>query len=558
MAKPRLSGKLELRWTNKDLALLSREDGGYEWVPQHDRRVAEVRLLRDAGTVGDVCTERAKDNLLIRGDALHALTALSSLPEFATEVKGRVKLCYIDPPFNTGQAFEHYDDNIEYSVWLTMMRDRLRQVKELLAPDGSVWVHLDDRHAHHCRMLLDDLFGIECFVGEIVWEITDARKMDAEQFSLAHNRIIVYSKAAGWRPNRYPGVTDESAYPHTTRDGRRYSRRELRKWGKNSLRKDRENLWYPITAPDGTEVWPIRPDGKDGCWRWQKSKVKEDYDRLDWVMTERGIEPYVMTMMEDGKKPKPARTLWTTEWMPGNPAARVHLKELFPDEEPFATPKPEELLKEVVFLATDPGDLVLDVFGGSGTTAATAHKMGRRWITAERNSDTVDRFLAPRLRKVVEGEDPGGITESAEWAGGGGFRALDVAPSMYTDDSGVVVLSAWTAVEHTLGETVAAQLGFVFEDDMPFCGRQGRKRLVVVDRFADLSLAEELLNLLGPGERLSLYATSMDPDLPVTLRRKYRGSSAHLVPTDILTGYATRSQWRVSVADPEPDEAAHE
>lgn len=545
MGKTRFSGKLELTWTNKDLALLDRDDGGYEWVPPHDRRVAEIRLLRDAGEIGTVRTPRAADNLLIHGEALNALKALNSLPEFAAELQGQVRLCYIDPPFNTGQAFEHYDDNVEYSVWLTMMRDRLKQAKELLAPNGSVWVHLDDRHAHHARVLLDELFGMDCFVGEVVWEMTDARKMDAEQFSLAHNRILVYSRAPDWRPNRYPGVTDEAAYPHLAPDGRRYSRRELRKWGKNSLRKDRENLWYPITAPDGTEVWPIRPDGKDGCWRWQQSKVAEDYERLDWVETERGIEPYVMTFMEDGKKPKPPRTLWTTEWMPGNPAAREQLKALFPGQEPFDTPKPEELLREVVFLGSDPGDIVLDFFGGSGTTAAVAHKMGRRWVVIERRSENIDRFIAPRLRKVVAGEDPGGITEEFAWEGGGGFRALDVAPSMYAEYDGSVVLSEWTEAGQNLAEAVAAQVGFEFTDDQPFCGRAGKRRLAVIDGFADMALAEMLLGMLDAGEKLALYSTSHDPLLPQQLRARSRGSVARLVPRDILAGYATPALWRV-------------
>lgn len=264
------TGRLELTWANKDKALLSHDDGSYEWVGKRDRRVAEVRLLRDAGTFGEVNSEsnRAKDNLLIRGDALHALTALSKLPEFAEEYVGNVKLAYIDPPFNTGQAFQHYDDGIEHSVWLTMMRDRLVQIKRLLSTDGSVWVHLDDREAHRCRMLLDELFGPECFVSEVIWETTDARKMDADQFSLAHNRILIYSRTHGWEPNRYEAETNESDFPHLDESGRRYSRRELRKWGKSSLRTERPNGWYPLTAPDGQVVYPIRPDGREGTWRW--------------------------------------------------------------------------------------------------------------------------------------------------------------------------------------------------------------------------------------------------------------------------------------------------
>jgi len=155
------SGRLELTWTNKDRTLLAHEDQTYEWVEPADYRVSEVRLLQDVASVGETAPQsnRASDNLLIRGDALHALNSLSRLPEFAKAYVGKVKLCYIDPPFNTGQAFEHYDDALEHSVWLTMLRDRLVQIKELLADDGSVWVHLDDAEVHRCRSVLDEVFG---------------------------------------------------------------------------------------------------------------------------------------------------------------------------------------------------------------------------------------------------------------------------------------------------------------------------------------------------------------------------------------------------------------
>jgi adenine-specific DNA-methyltransferase len=135
----RYVGRLELTWTNKDLRLLAHEDGSYEWVPPSDYRVAEVRLLRDAGTIGETAPDarRATDNLLIRGDALNALTSLGAIPEFAREYVGRVKLAYLDPPFNTQQSFLDYDDALEHSVWLTMMRDRLLPIKKLLSPHGS-------------------------------------------------------------------------------------------------------------------------------------------------------------------------------------------------------------------------------------------------------------------------------------------------------------------------------------------------------------------------------------------------------------------------------------
>ena len=166
------SGRLELTWTNKNKTLLALDDGTYQWVDPSDHRVAEVRLLTDAATVGATNPDRkrAGDNLLIRGDALHALQSLNRIPEFASEYVGKVRLCYIDPPFNTGQAFSQYDDNLEHSVWLTMLRDRLMQIKPLLAPDGSVWVHLDDAEVHRCRSVMDEVFGEGAFIATVIWQ----------------------------------------------------------------------------------------------------------------------------------------------------------------------------------------------------------------------------------------------------------------------------------------------------------------------------------------------------------------------------------------------------
>jgi adenine-specific DNA-methyltransferase len=184
---------LELTWTNKHLRLLAHEDGRYEWVSPSDYRFAEVRLLDDVRTVGEVSSDRARDNLLIRGDALNGLRSLARLPEFASEYLGKVKLAYLDPPFNTQQSFLQYDDALEHSVWLTMMRDRLAQMRELLAPDGSIWVHCDDSEQAYLKVAMDEIFGRENFVATIVWEKADSPRMDAKRFSSSHDYIIVHA-----------------------------------------------------------------------------------------------------------------------------------------------------------------------------------------------------------------------------------------------------------------------------------------------------------------------------------------------------------------------------
>src|SRR5581483_2445267 len=205
------AGRLELTWTNKPLRLLAHEDGSYEWVNPADYRVAEVRLLHDITTVGEVGNKRAADNLLIRGDALNALTSLSRLPEFAGDYLGKVKLAYLDPPFNTQQSFLDYDDALEHSVWLTMMRDRLKQIQALLAEDGSVWVHCDDSEQHRLRVLMDEIFGTDCFVATVVWEKADSPRNSARQFSTDQDYILVYSVSPEWVPERLPRTEESDA-----------------------------------------------------------------------------------------------------------------------------------------------------------------------------------------------------------------------------------------------------------------------------------------------------------------------------------------------------------
>jgi hypothetical protein len=223
MADPPLDdphGRLELTWTNKHLRLLADEDGGYGWVSPSDYRVAEVRLLDNAATFGVTGADRnrAKDNLLIRGDALNALTSLAELPEFASEYVGKVKLAYLDPPFNTQQAFLDYDDALEHSVWLTMMRDRFRIIRRLLAPEGSIWVHLDHVESHRCRAVLDEEFGASNFVAEVAWEKAVTPRNNTGKMTVSHDTILVYRKSGRWRLNRLQRLALSDSR-HKSQDG---------------------------------------------------------------------------------------------------------------------------------------------------------------------------------------------------------------------------------------------------------------------------------------------------------------------------------------------------
>lgn len=618
---------LELTWTNKSRTLLSHADGAYEWVDKRDRRVAEVRLFRDAGTVGDVhgTAERAKDNLLIRGDALEAMTALTKLPEFAGEFVGRIKLVYIDPPFNTGQAFEDYDDGIEHSVWLTMMRDRLLQIKELLAPDGSVWVHLNDDEAAYCKVLLDEVFGRDCFVTTFSWQKVDSPNDNKVNVTPDHDLIHCYTASPGGEAG-FARMSDEGlldAYGKVDAEGRRYRDRLLKKNGMNSLRSDRPKSFFPIEGPDGVEVLPIHDDGRESCWAigdvgyralLAQNLDPHQPDKLIWVKREGAFEP---NPGFDAEKPEETGPPWvlnrenerwvpyTREWAPDVPTrpwptlwasdtageagqiardvlaenaddvadlpqsiidaletisemnglddvkttrqAKAHLRALFPGVTPFATPKPEQLMKRIIEIASNEGDIVLDCFAGSGSTLSTAHKLGRRWIGIERERSTIDTFTAPRLLQVVDGTDDGGISKDVAWEGGGGFRTLDITPSMYDEDHGLVVLAGW-AVASELAEAVAAQLRFDFEPDPPFVGKKQRMRLAVVDGHANTDVANVLVSALAEDERLTLVATSVEPGLDAALSSMRSGSRAKVAPEDLLLAYSMPSAWRVSAA----------
>jgi adenine-specific DNA-methyltransferase len=537
----RLKGRLELTWTNKDQRLLSHGEDTYEWTTADDHRVSEVRLLTDDFTCGEThpASDRAKDNLLVCGDALHTLTALSEIPEFAAEYRGKVRLAYIDPPFNTGQMFEHYNDAVEHSVWLTLMRDRITQIHSLLAENGSLWVHLDDSEMAYCRIILDEVFGRQNYVATVVWETDQGRRNDTDVSTVQDYILVVAKDKPTWRKQR-------NLLPRTAEQEKRYRnpdddpRGPWLQGADSTARSGSDSLRYEVTLPSGRVVQP--PAGV--FWRYSKENFDKalaedrvyfgaDGDRMPIVKR-------YLTEVQDGVVP---RSLWLASEVGSNMSAkRDHLRKLFPDLPAFATPKPEGLLERVLHIATDPGDIVLDCFAGSGTTAAVAHKMGRRWVTSEVSADTVAAYTRPRLEKVVGNEDPRGVTVSTGWSGGGGFRCLSVAPSMFeVEDDGTVLLAEWVT-NGKFAEAVAAQLGYerLGADARPFCGRKGRMRLAVIDGVAGPQEVDFLIGSLGDGERLMLVAKAATDGTEAHLRAASPGSRLRQAPRDLLRARATR------------------
>ncbi len=375
-----------------------------DWVNKNQARAISTQvpyhLLQKEAEFGT-----PSENLVIQGDNLLALRAL--MPLYA----GRVRCIFIDPPYNTQSAFEHYDDKLEHSQWLSMMYPRLVLLRDLLTEDGSIWVTLDDNEAHYMKVMMDEIFGRNCFVTNAVWEKADSPRNSARQFSSDHDHVLVYSKNTDWQPNRLPRtVESNSIYTNPDNDPRG-------PWlpGDPYANKPYSKGLYSVTGPTGRVFSP--PPGR--YWRISEDKLNElDLDNRIWWGPKGDARPSIKRYLSEVSDLVP-RTLWKRDDVGSNRTSKNEMRSLFPDESSFSTPKPEALLKRVLLLSTNVGDLVLDSFLGSGTTTAVADKMGRRYIGIEIGEHAKTHCI-PRLQKVIEGEQ-GGISQSVEWQGGGGF-----------------------------------------------------------------------------------------------------------------------------------------
>ena len=378
--------------------------------------------------VGDIF-----DNKLIFGDNLLALKALEA--EFA----GKVKCVFIDPPYNTGSAFTHYDDGVEHSIWLSLMRDRLEIIRRLLSEDGSLWITIDDNEAHYLKVLCDEVFGRACFVTSFIWKKVDSPNDNKGALSPDHEYVLCFSKApagARFRQKQDDSILNAYRQPDAESD-RPYRDRLLKKNGKNSLRSDRPSMYFPIKGPDGIDVYPIHDDGLEARWAMGQKGVDEVVAKGELVWKQRELNgvtrwvPYTREYAPDSPS-RPWPTIWND--LDTTRQTKAHQKVIFEDVSLFETPKPEDLISRILGVSTNPNDLVLDSFAGSGTTGAVAHKMGRRWIMIELG-EHCHTHIIPRLKKVIDGEDKGGITEAVNWQGGGGFRYYTLAPSLLQQDA---------------------------------------------------------------------------------------------------------------------------
>lgn len=408
--------------------------------------------------------EAASGNMLIQGDNLEALKSL--LPYY----RGQVKCIYIDPPYNTRSAFEHYDDNLQHAEWLAMIWPRLVLLRELLSKDGSIWVSIDDNEGHYLKVVMDEVFGRGNFIASNVWQKRYSRE-NREAIGDVHEYVVVYSKspeAFKASRNRIPLDEQQAKIYKSALDSK--ERDPAKRWRGLPMTAQgyRPNQMYTITAPNGRTHIP--PEGR--CWsmiepEFEKLKAK---DRIYWGK-DGNAQPSVIRFLSEVEGLVPW-TWWPHTEVGHTDESKKESIQLFGGDVSFGTPKPERLLERILHIATNPGDLVLDSFLGSGTTAAVAHKMGRRWIGVEMG-DHAFTHCAPRLAKVIAGEG-GGISAAVGWQGGGGFDFYRLGPAVF-DANGTI--AAKIGFAPLAAHVWFAEMGTPFSGDAatPFLGaHEGR------------------------------------------------------------------------------------
>jgi adenine-specific DNA-methyltransferase len=473
------------------------------WIGKQDRPRLEPRVLIEDQSKSYHAAERVTDrdlfdNRLIFGDNLLALKALDH--EFA----GKIKCIYIDPPYNTGSAFEHYDDGIEHSLWLTMMRDRLEKLRNLLAEDGSLWLSIDDNECHYLKVLCDELFGRDNFVSHIIWEKVFASKNSSQYFSQNHDHLLVFAKhKSEWRRNLLPrNASQTTDYKNPDNDPRG-------RW--NSVALSARNYYslgeWSVTTPSG-RVIEGPPKGR--YWTVSPNKFKElcDDNRIWWGKKGDGVprRKVFLAEVQDGIVPP---TIWSHEDAGNTQEAKKEVIASVPtDVEVFGTPKPERLLHQILAISTVEGDLVLDSFAGSGTTGAVAHKMGRRWIMVELGNHCHSHII-PRLKKVIDGGDSGGVTNATGWKGGGGFRYFSLAPSLLEQDhfGNWIINREYNAP--MLAQAVCKIEGFTYAPGEQVYWQQGRSSesdyIYVTTQTLTRQQIEALAEDVGPNRSLVVY-----------------------------------------------------
>lgn len=369
--------------------------------------------LHTLSSLGSLLEE--KKSILVQADASDALISLNKYKELA-------KLILIDPPYNRRTKFHHYDDNTCSDKWVIKLKEHCTGLRNLLTEDGSLWMHIDDAEMYPARMMLDSLFGPSNFIATIVWQKTVSRD-NRTAISTTHEYILVYAKNKTlWKKNRHK-------LPPTTEQLDRYKNRDNDPrgvWTSGDLTAKagpgrRASQFYELELPSGRIVYPATGTS----WRYTRERLEELIDDNRIYFGEGNTMPRLKRFLSEVDPGLVPDTWWTGSDVGTADTAKRHLKSMFPSITPFETPKPEELTSRILHIASSPGDLVIDIYAGSGTTAAVSQKMGRRWLTIEKEKRTFSEFTFPRIELVSKGMDPGGVTDKYNWNGGSDFIVLE-------------------------------------------------------------------------------------------------------------------------------------
>lgn len=457
------------------------------WVGKYDEKKVEPRILVEdkSKSYGDPNTE----NMLIHGDNLIALKALEQ--DFA----GKIKCVYIDPPYNTGSAFEHYEDGLEHSEWLCMMKPRMEILYNLLSDDGSIWITLDDNEAFRFKLLADEIFGEGNFVATIIWNSRKSKQNDT-LISLSHNYIFVYAKDKTKVVINKMSV-DSEKFSNPDNDPRG-------PWVADPFDAPqiRANLSYPIENPN-TKVIYYPPQGRH--WRTTQQEYLKLLSDNKIVFGKNGnAKPQQKRFLSEAKGIT-IGTLWDDVGTATE--ATKEIQKLFNKEQSFDTPKPERLIERIISLATEENDIVLDSFLGSGTTVAVAHKMKRKWIGIELGEHCYTHVI-PRINAVINGEQ-GGISKSVGWEGGGGYKFYELAEPLLIKNPIIPIYQINPVYTFDMmAEAICKLEGFKYTPVGEYHGISSENRFIhVTNQFVNSSYVISITKNLDKHQSLLIYCT---------------------------------------------------
>lgn len=498
------------------------------WVDKYVEYKIEPRILIEDRYLSNTLYDSNTKNLLIHGDNLVALKALEN------DFTGKIKCIYIDPPYNTGAAFETYDDNLEHSVWLSLMKPRLEILRKLLSDDGFIFVQIDDIEQAYLKVMMDEIFGRSNFITSFIWIGRAGQGGTAKHVANQHEYILCYSKSNNSKLNKQSKESTGGNY----QDSEGFFKREqLRQWGQADRRIDRPSMWYPIEVPNGDTIYPIKDDGTEGRWRVSEStfiKLKKN-NLIDYVETDGGWKVY--KKIRDGRVTSLTYSTLLDD-LGTSATGTSEIKKLF-NAKTFDTPKPEKLIERIITMSTDVGDYVLDSFLGSGTTIAVAHKMKRKWIGIELGEHAYTHCKV-RLDKVIKGEQ-GGVSKDVEWTGGGGYRFYELAPSLLVKHETLPIYQVNKEYSfEMLCEAICKLEGFKYKPEDNMHGRSSESRSIHIS--SELITGEYIKNItkeLGENDSVIIYGSKIQSNikLPDNIEVKR-------IPQDLLEKYDFDSEVR--------------